>query len=159
MLRTVARGGASRNQGCRSGDHGMLLWPAPADRSLGWVMTLSSIPDVGDIEMINGTRAVLDMLAGKWCVEILYLLATGTRRYSEVLYEVGEISKKTLTQTLRSLEHDGLVARRVTLDAPGRVEYSLTPLGWSITEPLVAMYEWAAEHLPGPRRHGELLAA
>ena len=123
-------------------------------------MTLSAIPDdVGDIEMINGTRAVLEMLAGKWSVEILYLLATGSRRYSEVLYDVGEISKKTLTQTLRSLEHDGLVARRVAPDAPGRVEYSLTSLGWSLTGPLVAMYEWAAEHLsdaPGP---GDLLAA
>jgi DNA-binding HxlR family transcriptional regulator len=123
-------------------------------------MTLSAIPDdVGDIEMIKGTRAVLEMLAGKWSVEILYLLATGTRRYSEVLYEVGEISKKTLTQTLRSLEHDGLVARWATPEAPGRVEYSLTPLGWSITEPLLAMYEWAAQHLAGTRRDGELLAA
>jgi DNA-binding HxlR family transcriptional regulator len=113
-------------------------------------MIESAIPeDVGDLEMINGTRAVLAMLAGKWSVEILYLLATGTRRYNQVLYEVGEISKKTLTQTLRSLERDGLVARRVCLDAPGRVEYSLTPLGWSLTEPLMAMYEWALQHVPG----------
>jgi DNA-binding HxlR family transcriptional regulator len=103
--------------------------------------------DIGDFEMIHGTRAVLDMLAAKWSVDILYLLATGTRRYSEVLYEVGEISKKTLTQTLRSLERDGLVARRVIPDVPARVEYSLTPLGWKITEPLMAMYEWAAENL------------
>ena len=58
------------------------------------------------------------LLAGKWSVDILYLLASGTRRYSEVLYEVGEISKKTLTQTLRSLEHDGLVARRVLPEVP-----------------------------------------
>jgi DNA-binding HxlR family transcriptional regulator len=123
-------------------------------------MTLSAIPDdVGDLEMISGTRAVLEMLAGKWSVEILYLLATGTRRYSEVLYEVGEISKKTLTQTLRSLEHDGLVARWATPEAPGRVEYSLTPLGWSITEPLVALYEWAAEHVSPARADREPLAA
>jgi DNA-binding HxlR family transcriptional regulator len=113
-------------------------------------MTQSAIPeDAGDLEMIHGTRAVLGMLAGKWNVEVLYLLATGTRRYNEVLYEVGEISKKTLTQTLRSLEHHGLVARRVAPDTPGRVEYSLTPLGWSITGPLMTMYEWAVQHLPG----------
>jgi DNA-binding HxlR family transcriptional regulator len=113
-------------------------------------MTESAIPaDVGDLEMINGTRTVLAMLGGKWRVEIVYLLATGTRRYNQVLYEVGEISKKTLTQTLRSLERDGLVARRVCLDSPGRVEYSLTPLGWSLTGPLMAMYEWALQHLPG----------
>jgi DNA-binding HxlR family transcriptional regulator len=103
--------------------------------------------EVDDLEMISGTRAVLGLLAGKWSVDILYLLATGTRRYSEVLYEVGEISKKTLTQTLRSLERDGLVERREIPDVSARVEYSLTPLGWSITEPLMAMYEWAARHL------------
>ena len=116
-------------------------------------MTDSAIPeDVGELEMINGTRAVLALLAGKWSVEILYLLATGTRRYNQVLYEVGEISKKTLTQTLRSLERDGLVARRASPDAPGRVEYSLTPLGWSITGPLMAMYEWALQHLQARAR-------
>lgn len=96
--------------------------------------------------MIRGTRAVLDMVAGKWSVDVLYLLASGTRRYSEVFYEVGEISKKTLTQTLRTLEHDGLIARKVYAEVPPRVEYSLTPLGWSLTEPLMAMYEWATEH-------------
>ena len=106
------------------------------------------IPEADDIEMIHGTRAVLGLLAGKWSVDILYLLATGTRRYSEVFYEVGEISKKTLTQTLRSLERDGLVARREIPAVPTRVEYSLTPLGWSLTGPLMAMYEWAAQHLP-----------
>jgi DNA-binding HxlR family transcriptional regulator len=115
--------------------------------------------DVSDIEMINGTRAVLDMLAGKWSVEILYLLATGTRRYSEILYEVGEISKKTLTQTLRSLEHDGLVVRRVNPRFPTRVAYSLTPLGWSLTEPLIALYEWASQHLSGTDRRAARLAA
>ena len=104
--------------------------------------------EAGDLEMIQGTRAALSMLGGKWSVDVLYLLATGTRRYSEVLYEVGEISKKTLTQTLRALERDGLIARRVIPEVPARVEYSLTALGWSLTGPLMAMYEWAAEHLP-----------
>ena len=96
--------------------------------------------------MIRGTRAVLDLVAGKWSVDVLYLLASGTRRYSEVFYEVGEISKKTLTQTLRTLEHDGLIARKVYAEVPPKVEYSLTSLGWSLTEPLMAMYEWAAKY-------------
>jgi DNA-binding HxlR family transcriptional regulator len=100
-----------------------------------------------DLEMIRGTRAVVDLIAGKWSVDVLYLLASGTRRYSEVFYEVGEISKKTLTQTLRALERDGLIARRVHAEVPPRVEYSLTPMGWSLTEPMMAMYEWAARHL------------
>jgi DNA-binding HxlR family transcriptional regulator len=104
-------------------------------------------PDAGELEMIRGTRAVVDLVASKWSVDVLYLLASGTRRYSEVFYDVGEISKKTLTQTLRALERDGLIARRVYAEVPPKVEYSLTPLGWSLTGPLMAMYEWAAEHL------------
>jgi DNA-binding HxlR family transcriptional regulator len=123
-------------------------------------MTMTAMTaEVGDLEMIHGTRAVLELLAAKWSVDILYLLATGTRRYSEVLYEVGEISKKTLTQTLRTLERDGLVARRVLPEVPARVEYSLTPLGWSLTEPLMAMYEWSARHLPTADPYCARLAA
>jgi DNA-binding HxlR family transcriptional regulator len=99
-----------------------------------------------DLQMIRGTKTVIDLVAAKWSVDVLYLLANGTRRYSEVFYEVGEISKKTLTQTLRSLERDGVIARRVYAEVPPRVEYSLTPLGWTLTGPLMAMYEWAAEH-------------
>jgi DNA-binding HxlR family transcriptional regulator len=105
------------------------------------------IEQATDFQMIRGTKTVLDLLSSKWSVDVLYLLANGTRRYSEVFYEVGEISKKTLTQTLRSLERDGVIARRVYAQVPARVEYSLTPLGWSLTAPLMAMYEWSAEHL------------
>ena len=113
-------------------------------------MSLHAAPPDGptDLQMIHGTRTVLDLVAGKWSVDVLYLLANGTRRYSEVFYEVGEISKKTLTQTLRALERDGLITRRVFAEVPPKVEYSLTPLGWSLTGPLMAMYEWATEHLP-----------
>ena len=108
---------------------------------------MSTTTEANELEMIRGTSAVVELLAGKWNVPVLYLLASGTRRYSEVLYEVGEISKKTLTQTLRGLERDGLVARRVLAEVPARVEYSLTPLGWSITGPLMTMYEWSEQHL------------
>jgi DNA-binding HxlR family transcriptional regulator len=113
-------------------------------------VSVRALPDEGptDLQMIEGTRTVLDLVAGKWSIDIVYLLANGTRRYSEVFYEVGEISKKTLTQTLRALERDGLIARQIYAEVPPKVEYSLTPLGWSLTGPLMAMYEWAAEHLP-----------
>ena len=106
-----------------------------------------TVQPASDLEMIRGTRAVVDLLSSKWSVDVLYLLANGTRRYSEVFYEVGEISKKTLTQTLRALERDGLITRHVYAEVPPKVEYSLTALGWSLTGPLMAMYEWAAEHL------------
>ena len=109
-----------------------------------------SFTDVSDLEMVRGTRRALSLVGGKWSVEVLYLLASGTRRYSEILYEVGEISKKTLTQTLRALEADGLILRRAYAEVPTRVEYSLSPLGWSLTGPLMALYEWSAEHLEAP---------
>ena len=53
-----------------------------------------------EYEMVRGTRRAVSLLAGKWSVEVLYLLVSGICRYSEVLYEVGEIFKKTLMQTL-----------------------------------------------------------
>jgi DNA-binding HxlR family transcriptional regulator len=96
--------------------------------------------------MVHGTRLVVRMLSGRWSVGVLYLLADGTKRFSELFYEVGEVSKKALTHTLRSLERDGLVQRRAYAEVPPRVEYSLTPLGWSITTLLMDMYEWAARN-------------
>lgn len=99
----------------------------------------------GELEMLEGTREVLGLLAGRWSIDVLYLLAGGTRRYNQIFYEVGEISKKTLTQTLRTLEGNRLVARRVYPDRPLRVEYSLTARGWRLTSLLMAMYEWSAE--------------
>jgi DNA-binding HxlR family transcriptional regulator len=104
-------------------------------------------PEVTDYEMVRGTHDALELISRKWSVEILYLLASGTRRYCEIYYDVGEISKKTLTQTLRMLERRGLVARRAYAEVPPRVEYSLTPLGWSITGLLMSLYEWSAAHL------------
>jgi DNA-binding HxlR family transcriptional regulator len=101
-----------------------------------------------DIDMVRGTQTVLDLLARKWSVGVLYLLARGTRRYSELFYEVGEVSKKALTETLRALERDELIVREVFPEVPMRVEYSLTPLGWNITSLLMTMYEWAERHVP-----------
>jgi DNA-binding HxlR family transcriptional regulator len=109
--------------------------------------TVPGPAEVTDYEMMQGTREALSLLASKWSVEVLYLLASGTRRHSEVLYDIGEVPKKTLTQTLRALERRGLVCRRVYAEIPPRVEYSLTPLGWSITDLLMTMYEWSAAHL------------
>jgi DNA-binding HxlR family transcriptional regulator len=103
--------------------------------------------EVSDYEMVQGTRDALSLISSKWSVEVLYLLASGTRRYSEIFYEVGEVSKKTLTQTLRALERRGLVKRRAYPEVPPRVEYSLSPLGWSMTGLLMTLYEWSAAHL------------
>jgi DNA-binding HxlR family transcriptional regulator len=112
-------------------------------------MHLTAVPDEPtEFEMIQLTRGALDLLAVRLGVDVLYLLAGGTRRYSELLYDVGEVSKKTLTHALRTLEHDGLVTRRAFAEVPPRVEYSLTSLGWALTSVLMDVYEWATAHMP-----------
>jgi len=94
------------------------------------------------------SRKVLDRIADKWTALIIYALADGTHRYTELQHRIGGISQKMLTQTLRSLEDDGLVDRKVYPVVPPMVEYSLTPLGRTLIEPLRAVCAWAEKHLP-----------
>jgi DNA-binding HxlR family transcriptional regulator len=101
-----------------------------------------------DLEMIERTRGARDLLSSKWKVDLLYLLARGVHRYSRLYDNLRGASKKMLTDSLRSLERDGLVERHVFAEVPVRVEYSLTRLGWSATELLVTLADWADEHLP-----------
>jgi DNA-binding HxlR family transcriptional regulator len=98
--------------------------------------------------MIDRTRGARDLLSSKWKVDLLYLLARGVRRYSRLYDNLRGASKKMLTDSLRSLERDGLVDRHVYAEVPVRVEYSLTTLGWSATELLMALADWADEHMP-----------
>jgi DNA-binding HxlR family transcriptional regulator len=94
--------------------------------------------------MIERTRGARDLLSSKWKVDLLYLLARGVRRYSRLYDNLRGASKKMLTDSLRSLERDGLVDRHVYAEVPVRVEYSLTTLGWSACELLIALADWAA---------------
>jgi DNA-binding HxlR family transcriptional regulator len=97
--------------------------------------------------MIDRTRAARDLLASKWKVDLLYLLARGGQRYSRLYDNLRGTSKKMLTDSLRGLERDGLVERSVHAEVPVRVEYSLTALGWAATELLMTLAEWADAHL------------
>lgn len=94
------------------------------------------------------SRVVLSRIADKWTALIIHVLAGGTRRYAELQREIGGISQKMLTQTLRSLERDGLVTRKVHPVVPPRVDYTLTPLGRTLIEPLRAICRWSEKHLP-----------
>ena len=87
-------------------------------------------------------RETLSVLSSKWCVGVLLALGDGSRRYHEILAELEPISEKVLTQTLRTMERDGLIARLVHPEVPPRVEYSLTPLGASLGGPLKALGSW-----------------
>lgn len=107
----------------------------------------SAEPTREDLEMIERTRAARDLLASKWKVDLLYLLARGAQRYSRLYDNLRGASKKMLTDSLRGMERDGFVNRSVYAEVPVRVEYSLTPLGWAATELLMTLAEWAYEHL------------
>src|SRR5262245_66136231 len=93
------------------------------------------------------SRVVLSRIADKWTALIIHVLATGTRRYAALQREIGGISQKMLTQTLRTLERDGLVRRIVHPVVPPKVEYSLTRLGRTLIEPLHALCRWSEKHL------------
>jgi DNA-binding HxlR family transcriptional regulator len=93
------------------------------------------------------TRHVLDVIADKWTTLIIGLLVDRPLRFAELHRQIGGISQKMLTQTLRSLERDGLVQRTVYAQVPPRVEYALTPVGQTICEPLTALISWAEENI------------
>jgi DNA-binding HxlR family transcriptional regulator len=99
-----------------------------------------------DRGLIDRVDQALGVLQGKWKVHLLFFMARGIHRHGKLLACLPGVSKKVMTDTLRALERDGLVARRVYAEVPVRVEYSLTPLGWSITEPVIALSEWGEAH-------------
>lgn len=100
----------------------------------------------GDSELIACADRTLDVLHGKWKVHLLFVMARGIHRHSRLLDCLPGVSKKVMTESLRALERDGLVARKLYAEVPVRVEYSLTPLGWTLTEPLIALADWGSTH-------------
>jgi DNA-binding HxlR family transcriptional regulator len=94
------------------------------------------------------TRQALDRITDKWTALCIGMLEGEPRRFSELQRCIKGISQKMLTQTLRTLERDGLVQRTVYAQVPPRVEYTLTPLGRTLTEPLRAVREWAERYIP-----------
>lgn len=94
------------------------------------------------------SRIVLERIADKWTALIIQVLANGTQRYASLQRAIGGISQKMLTQTLRSLERDGLVLRKVHPVVPPKVEYSLTRLGRTLIDPLRILCRWSEKHLP-----------
>jgi DNA-binding HxlR family transcriptional regulator len=99
-----------------------------------------------DDELIQNADLTLDVLRGKWKVQLIFLMARGVHRHSRLVESLPGISKKVMTDTLRTLERCGIVERRTFGEVPARVEYSLTQLGWTLTEPLIALSDWGAAH-------------
>ncbi|MEN9353948.1 MAG: hypothetical protein RL318_1273 [Fibrobacterota bacterium] len=88
-------------------------------------------------------RDVLDRIGDRWSLLVLGELKNGTLRFSVLRRAIDDISQRMLAQTLRHLEQDGLISRKVHATVPPQVEYTLTPLGHSLLEPVDALVAWA----------------
>lgn len=99
------------------------------------------------------SRVVLHRIGARWTIFIVTALQDGPMRFTDIKRRIDGITPKVLTETLRSMQEDGLVSRQDLGGQPPHVEYALTPLGRSLLEPLGAVREWAESHVP------EVLAA
>lgn len=91
-------------------------------------------------------RQTLELVSDKWITSILYVLSRGKRRYGELQREIGGVSQRMLTRTLRNLERDGLIKREEFTTPSLTVEYSLTPLGKTLVEPLQLLCQWSIDY-------------
>lgn len=93
------------------------------------------------------TRLVLDRIADKWALLILGRLAEEPLRFNRLRREVEGVSQKVLSQTLKKLERDGLISRKVFATVPVTVEYAVTPLGRTLTDTVSALRHWAESNI------------
>jgi DNA-binding HxlR family transcriptional regulator len=93
------------------------------------------------------SRDAIELLSSKWRIPILHVLAPGGLRSGELQRAISEISPKVLTQTLRGMERDGLIARTIHPIVPPRVDYELTSMGRSLLDPLRQLCHWAQMHV------------
>lgn len=115
-------------------------------------LTIDSFPGEtgarGDVYSANcPTRKLLDRVADKWSVLILLLLGQEAMRFNALKRRIDGVSQKMLSQTLRSLERDGLLSRTVVATVPVTVTYAITPLGCGLIGSLQSMIDWAETHM------------
>lgn len=93
-------------------------------------------------------RLLFAEIADRWSMMILTVLERHPRRFNDIKRQLEGISQKSLTQTLRRLERNGLVTREVISSSPVAVQYELTSIGQSLLQPYKALYRWTVEKLP-----------
>ena len=93
------------------------------------------------------SRQLLDRISDKWVALVLAALSDGPQRYSQLARTIAGVSQKMLTQTLRTLERDGLLTRTVTATVPVTVTYELTDLGRSLQSVITGLKAWAETHM------------
>jgi DNA-binding HxlR family transcriptional regulator len=92
-------------------------------------------------------RQALNLIADKWTVLVIYAVANDSKRYSQIYRRIACITHKMLAQTLRRLERDGILERKVYAVVPPKTEYTLTELGETLIAPLHAFFQWGEEHM------------
>ena len=113
----------------------------PSDRDTG--VTL----EVHDAPQCSAVNDILARVGDKWSVRVVMALESGSRRFNQLRRDIPAISQRMLTRTLRLLERDGLVSRKVTPSVPPRVDYELTPLGKSLCDPVARLGNWAIANI------------
>ncbi len=112
---------------------------------------------------VLGAEQTLTLISNQWFILVVHALMGGKMRYAELQRAIPNISKKMLTQTLRSMERDGIVVRTVFPVVPPHTEYELTVLGASLVAPLQQLCRWSNEHFAeveaSRRKHDKQVAA
>ena len=104
--------------------------------------------DRGDtLDPLCPARLVLDRIGDKWAVLIVNRLAEGPQRFNALRRQIGGISQKMLSQTLKNLERDGLITRTAIATVPVTVEYAVTPLGEGLAMIVGQLTSWAEDNL------------
>lgn len=85
----------------------------------------------------------LSLINGRWKPMVVHWLLQGTKRFNQLQRDLGSITHRTLSKTLKEMESDGLILRHDYREIPPRVEYELTPRGKSLEPVLMAMHDWA----------------
>lgn len=102
-----------------------------------------------ELSRLSGDRReLLDQILDKWSISVLAVLCDGPQRFSRLKTEIDGITQKSLAQTLRRLERNGMVHRRVIESSPIAVEYRISDLGRTLEAPITALQEWATASLP-----------
>ena len=94
------------------------------------------------------SRDAIELLSNKWRITVLHVLGPGPLRANDLARAIESVSAKVLTQTLRGMERDGLIDRRVRAVVPAHVEYALTPMGTAVVPLLKPLCLWAEAHAP-----------
>ncbi|BCH31670.1 transcriptional regulator [Mesorhizobium sp. L-8-10] len=111
-------------------------------------MQTTNMPEGHDHNECRALGQILDRIGDKWTIMVVGVLACGPLRFNQMMREIGGVSHRMLTLTLRSLERDGLVSRAAYPTIPPKVEYALTDAGRSLIEPLRVLSNWAIEYRP-----------